>query len=307
MDWFLLSLLCAFSLASADAATKAWLGDYSAAEISVVRFTISGLMLAPLLTGMPALWTLPAPFWVWIAIMLPLEVAAMLLYMAAIRDHPLSLTVPYLAFSPVFVVFIADWLLGERVSAQGALGVLLVVAGAWLLNLRHAELLRPRTWLAPLTAILREPGARMMLTVALIFGFTATMGKAVLAYLPPEHFGPFYFLMLGLLMPVVWALAGLLERAGRRQAREPAPNRRRNLFRRPRAVLTVALLNGLMVFTHFLALARVEVAYMIAVKRTSLLFGILFGALLFRERGLREHLAAGALMIAGVAVIVTGG
>ena len=32
------------------------------------------------------------------------------------------------------------------------------------------------------------------------------MGKAVLAYVPPEQFGPFYFLLLGLLMPLVWAL-----------------------------------------------------------------------------------------------------
>jgi drug/metabolite transporter (DMT)-like permease len=308
MDWFLLSVLCAFSLASADAATKAWLGDYSATEISVVRFTLTGLLLAPLLAGMPAPWTLPAPFWGWIAIMLPLEVAAMLLYMAAIRDHPLSLTVPYLAFSPVFVIFIAAWLLGEPVSAQGALGVLLVVAGAWLLNLRHAQLLRPRTWLAPLAAILREPGARMMLTVALLFAFTGTMGKAVLAYLPPEQFGPFYFLLLGLLMPAFWALAGLIDRIRAVRTPTSAPTRgRQNLFRRPGAVLAVALLNGLMVFTHFLAIARVEVAYMIAVKRTSLLFGILYGALLFREQGLRQHLAAAALMVAGVAVIVANG
>jgi uncharacterized membrane protein len=70
-------------------------------------------------------------------------------------------------------------------------------------------------------------------------------------------------------------------------------------------VLVVAALNALMVFTHFLALARVEVAYMVAIKRTSLLFGILYGALLFGETGLASHLAAGALMVAGVAVIVT--
>jgi drug/metabolite transporter (DMT)-like permease len=61
---------------------------------------------------------------------------------------------------------------------------------------------------------------------------------------------------------------------------------------------------GVMIITHFMALARVEVAYMIAVKRTSLLFGILYGALLFRERNLGRHVLAGALMSAGVAVIV---
>jgi drug/metabolite transporter (DMT)-like permease len=304
MDWLLLTLLCAASLASADAATKAWLGDYSAAEISVVRFSVTGLLLAPLLVGMPAPWTLPAPFWAWLAVMLPLEIAAMLLYMAAIRDHPLALTLPYLAFTPVFVLGIANVLLGERVSPQGVLGVLLVVAGAWLLNVRHARLRDLRSWAAPLAAIFWEPGSRMMLAVALLYAFTVAMGKAVLHYLPPQYFGPFYFVVLGLVMPLVWALPPRAGAAGQ-GVRRPSLRGPGGLFRRPRAVLAVAALNALMVFTHFLAIARVEVAYMVAVKRTSLLFGILYGALLFGETGLASHLAAGALMVAGVAVIVT--
>ena len=60
---------------------------------------------------------------------------------------------------------------------------------------------------------------------------------------------------------------------------------------------------GAMVVAHFHAIAHVEVAYMIAVKRTSLLFGMLYGAWLFGETGLKRNLAAGVLMIAGVALI----
>ncbi len=310
MDWFLLALLSAASLASADAATKAWLRDYSAAEISIVRFSLSGMLLAPLLLGMPAAWTLPAPFWSWLAVMIPLEIAAMLLYMAAIRDHSLALTVPYLAFTPVFVLVIADWLLGEQVPVQGAAGVVLVVAGAWLLNIRHARLMDYKSWAAPLAAIIREPGSRMMLAVALIFAVTATMGKALLLYLPPQYFGPFYFVVLGLVMPPIWALAWALPLPwGAKSAQRARQPMRwlglRGLLRRPRAVATVAALNGVMILAHFEAIARVEVAYMVAVKRTSLLFGILYGALLFGETGLRSHLAAGTLMVAGVAVILT--
>ena len=60
---------------------------------------------------------------------------------------------------------------------------------------------------------------------------------------------------------------------------------------------------GLMVLTHFLAIQHVEVAYMIAVKRTSLLFGMLYGAWLFREGGLGKNLVAGVIMLAGVYLI----
>jgi hypothetical protein len=47
----------------------------------------------------------------------------------------------------------------------------------------------------------------------------------------------------------------------------------------------------------------VEVAYMIAVKRTSLLLGILYGALVFKEAGLAGHALAGGLMLVGVFLI----
>jgi len=176
MTWLPLALLCAFALASADAATKAWLGDYSARELALIRFSLSALLLLPLLGGLPSPMTLPAQFWGWMLLMWPLEIAAMLLYMAAIRDHPLSLTVPFLAFTPVFVVGIAYWLLGEQVSARGLVGIVLVVVGAWLLNVGQARLRDWRSWARPLAAILWEPGSRMMLAVAVIFAFTSTMG-----------------------------------------------------------------------------------------------------------------------------------
>jgi hypothetical protein len=48
----------------------------------------------------------------------------------------------------------------------------------------------------------------------------------------------------------------------------------------------------------------VEVAYMIAVKRTSLLFGILFGAFLFKEQGLSSSLLAAMVMLSGVGLII---
>ena len=58
-----------------------------------------------------------------------------------------------------------------------------------------------------------------------------------------------------------------------------------------------------MAITHFLALEQIETAYMIAVKRTSLLFGILYGAWLFKEQNLGLHIFAGGLMVAGVTLI----
>ena len=182
-------------------------------------------------------------------------------------------------------------LLGETVSRQGLLGILLVVAGAWGLNLDRAGR-HPRTWLAPFAAIVDRRGSRLMLMVAAIYSVTAVLGKGALGYMPDQAmvFGALYFALLGGLTLVFFG------------AREPAMIRRA-LLGGP-AVWSVAALMSVMVVTHFLALAQTATAYMIAVKRTSILFGILLGAWLFRERRLGQHLAAGGLMVSGVALIL---
>jgi drug/metabolite transporter (DMT)-like permease len=288
--WLWLTLICAFSLATADAATKAWLQGYSARELSLVRLGVTGLVMLPLVGDPSDLAGQPPAFWLWIAALLPLEIGAMLLYMRSIRDYPLSLTLPYLAFTPVFVMLTGYLLLAERVSLPGAFGILLVVAGAWLLNQEHADPRNWRSWALPLKAILVNPGSRMMLGVAFLYSLTSVMGKGAMQYMAPEHFGAFYFLLLGIASLTVLAV--------------PAPRILRGIWRRPWAMLAVSLFNAVMVYTHFLALQLVEVAYMIAVKRTSLLFGILYGALIFGERGLGPHLVAGGLMIGGVFLIL---
>lgn len=289
MDWLLLSLVSAFSLASADAFTKKWLSDYSAPELVVIRFGFTGLLFLPVLIANP-LPPMPWQFWGWVAAVVPLELVAMLLYMEAIRTSPLAVTVPYLAFTPVFTAVVGFLILGESISAKGWAGVLLVVAGAYLLNvegIRSGSL--AERMMAPLRAFARERGSRLTLAVAIIYGVTSVMGKAALQYLPGRVFGPFYFVLLGTLALIVFSL------------RQPGIGR--VMWRRPTAHVLVSALFMVMVMTHFMALERIEAAYFISVKRTSLLFGILYGAWLFKEKGLGMHLAAGALMAAGVALI----
>ncbi len=284
-------MICAISLASADAATKHWLRDYGARELALIRFTLPGLLLAPLLLVQP-FPDLPLEFWGWMALLMPLEIVALLLYIKAIRDFPLWLTLPYLAFTPVFVTFTGWLLLGEQVSWLGFAGVLLIFAGAWILNLETIDDNGRHGLLAPLMAILRNQGSRLMLLVAIIYSITSVGSKAAMQYMPPDLFGPFYFVLLGSLILIMF----LVQR----------PQTLRALYRRPTQNLVVAMFMAVMVITHFLAIQQIEAAYMIAVKRSSLLFGILFGAILFREDGLRTHLTGGGLMVAGVALIALG-
>jgi drug/metabolite transporter (DMT)-like permease len=288
VDWLVLALLSALSLAFADAMTKKLLPGYGGAELVVVRFGVTAVLLLPMLLVNPP-GTVPAPFWGWVGLALPLEVLAMLLYMLAIRDSALALTLPYLAFTPVFAALIGFLLLGERVSLQGLAGIVLVVAGAYALNIDHARLAALRSWLAPIRAIGRERGSRLMLVVALIYSLTSVLGKGALQYMPAVSFGPLYFVLVGAATVAIFAWC--------------QPRAVHVLWRPSWRHLVIAALMALMVVTHFLALEEVAVAYMISVKRTSILFGIVLGALIFAETRLVQHLLAAALMVVGVALI----
>ena len=287
MEWLYLTLCSAFFLATADAVTKRYLSHYSAGELVLVRFGVTAILLLPLLLQP---WPgMPAPFWGWVAALLPFEILAMWLYMKAIRRSPLSLTLPYLAFTPVFNTVTGYVLLGETVTVTGFAGIALVVCGAWLLNADTINSGSRPDVFAPFRAIASEPGSRLMLMVAALYSLTSVMGKGALQYVPAQFFGPFYFVLLGVATTVVFYRRGV----------RPW----QVLGRHPWAHLGVGLFMGLMVLTHFIAIQQVEVAYMIAVKRTSLLFGMLYGAWLFSEKGLSRNLAAGVIMVAGVYLI----
>lgn len=287
MSWLILSLCSALLLASGDAAAKGFLKGYTAREMTLVYSVFTALCLLPWLLFLPwpeLSWT----FWRWLIVLVPLEILGMMLYLAAIRDSPLALTVPYLAFTPAFMVLTGFVVLGEQVTLLGLVGIVLIVVGAYSLNAEHW---RQGGWLAPLRAVSRERGSRFMLAAAVVYSLTAIMGKAAMQHVPPVFFGPFYFLVLGIATPVLLSA--------------DQPSRLKALWRRPGAHLLIGLMASGMVLTHFMALAQVEAAYMIAVKRSSLLFGIIYGALLFGEARLREHLLSGCLMVAGVVILLT--
>jgi len=289
MDWLPLTLLSAFSLATADAISKHYLSAYRARELVIIRFGLSGLLLTPLVLIQP--WPdLPLQFWGWMTPLLPLEIVAMLCYMLAIRDSHLANTLPYLAFTPVLTTATGYLLLEEQITLHGFLGILLVVTGAWLLNIEHARgetLLR--AGIAPFKAILRQRGSRLMLIAATIYSFTSVISKGAMSYTTPYFFGPFYFAAIGCTTLLVFGAQN--------------PQVLSAIWRRPVFNILVAVTMAIMVVTHFIAIEQVEAAYMIAVKRTSLLFGIAYGIILFKETGAAQHLFAGTMMVAGVLLI----
>ena len=282
MIWLPLALITAFSLSTADALSKKALDGTEDIVIVWVRegYSLPFLAIGLLFVPIPEL---DIAFYLTVASLIPLEIAALVLYVKAIKLSPLSLTIPFLALSPVFIMVIAFFTLGERPSLAGLSGVALITAGAYTLNARAAE----AGLLGPLRAIAKERGSLLMIAVAIIYSVTSTLGKVALLHSSPVFFGFFYPFVLTAVLTVFLMARSKLHL----------------VFSRPKVFLPIGLFSALMIITHFAALGLTQVAYMISVKRTSLLFSILYGRLLFGEENIRERLAGGAMMLAGVALI----
>jgi uncharacterized membrane protein len=58
-----------------------------------------------------------------------------------------------------------------------------------------------------------------------------------------------------------------------------------------------------MIITHVKAINLVEVAYMVSVKRLSILFGVIYGVVFFKETNIKERLLGATVMVSGIIMI----
>ncbi|MCH8329363.1 MAG: EamA family transporter, partial [Nanoarchaeota archaeon] len=167
MLWVLYSLLSAFGWATADVFTKkaSNVDDYI---LILSRFLYSS-PLSLLLLFFISIPKLEIGFWIALSIFIPLEVSAWILYVKSIRNADLSLVVPFLSLTPVFLVFTSFVMLGELPTIMGFFGILMVVFGAYTLNLKDFK----KGILEPFKAIFKEKSCVYMIIVALLFSVTA--------------------------------------------------------------------------------------------------------------------------------------
>jgi uncharacterized membrane protein len=287
MNWFLLSLLCAYLTSTSETFSKFLMRENDEWTTGCATVLVSLPFIAPLLMGRDTFpWSMDLVLL--LSVQIPFEVVAYYLYLKAIRMSPLSLSVPYLSFTPVFTIVTAAVLLGESISTQGLLGILMVTVGAYVLNL-ELTVYHP---LAPLKAIIESQGSRRMLLVALIWSLTSTLGKKGVQLSDPSFFGVLY--MFSLSLPLM-AIAGW--RVKKNMARV-------NLKGRNALWLSLGgLTTALAMIAHFHAIELAPVSYMISVKRTSVVFSVLYGGVIFKERHIGLRLLGTCIMLSGVVII----
>lgn len=284
MLWFTLALATALTVATGDALTKKFFGGFSPYEMAVAAslYSLPFLLATIFFIPVPAL---DGVFWRTFGILVPLDTFAFYLYMKAIKLSPLSLSVPFLSFTPVFMIGTGFFILGEVPNSWGLIGIGLVVIGSYVL---HANEVR-YGYLAPFRAIFREPGSWLMLIVALLYSLLAVLGKKAIQHSSPLFFGFFFLAAFNLATLLVFPRLAKIQWG--------------TLLRMPVQGVSVGLMLFLHVIFHSLAISMVKAVYMISVKRMSILFSVVYGWLLFKEAEISNRMLGAFLMFLGVICI----
>ncbi len=284
MSWFFVALVCAFLTACSDAISKRIMWENDEWTTGAVTLGISATILAPLLLFQD-FKPISSELILLILISLPVEISGYYLFLSAIKMADLSLTLPLLAFTPVLTILTAALLLGESISWTGGIGIALVTAGAYLLN---GDLVN-RSVLAPITATFSTSGCRRMLLVAFLWALTSTLGKKGILLYGAIQYGT--VLVICIAVALAW-IAFL--RCGQGMGTRDFSRSNLGFF-----IVGGLIMAGAQI-THFISLGLAPVAYMISMKRLSLVFGVILGRVFFREENIRYRLIGASIMVLGI-------
>ena len=284
MSWFLFAISTAFLESVRDIFNKKTVSKVDEYVITFSLNLLTALFSLPLLlfNDIPSLGN---NFWYAAIAIGFLNTIAFLLFFKAIKASDLSIVAPITTLSPLLLLVTSPFIVGEFPNAVGILGIFIIVIGAYVLKFKD----KTRGYLAPFKSLFKETGSRLMFGVVLVWSITANVDK-----IGVQNSSPIMWTIAGHLSVAVFSLPILLLKS--------KPNIQ-NIKSNARNLILIGFINALAILCQMSALQLALVSFVIAVKRTSALFNVLWGWLIFNELGIKERIAGSVIMILGVVVI----
>lgn len=284
---FLFAFLTAFFESLKDVFGKKSLKDFDEYAVAFSLHFFAFVFLSPLLffIEIPELGN---GFWPALIIAGTLDLAVAIIYMRALKSSDLSITIPMITFTPLFLLITSPLIVGEFPSTSGVAGILLIIFGAYFMKIeeRHAG------FFAPFKALLKEKGPKLMLLAAFIWSITSNLDKIGVLNSSPIFWAVSANAFISLfLLPIA------LFKSKKDMLQIP-----KNLS----VLVPIGLLSALALVFQMTAIKLTLVAYVISIKRAGVIFGVLFGWLIFKEKGVKERALGAIIMVLGVALIALG-
>lgn len=214
-----------------------------------------------------------------------------LYYLKSIRHGDLSVVMPLMNLTPLFLLVVASVLLGEKVGPLALVGIFLLIIGTYFLQIGASK---AKNFIAPIKTMLSSKHSLYMILVAIVFSLTATLEKGILN----EGINAISLAVIIRFMMSVNFLAFDFIKYGTSQL---FPDIKRD---GKRAFLVSVLDIGMISLQYIaLSLPGVLVSLVIPIKRLSTLFSTIAGGRMFHEKHLGVKIISCVVMLAGVVLI----
>jgi drug/metabolite transporter (DMT)-like permease len=231
--------------------------------------------------------------WANMVVCASLAVAGNVLLVYALKSTDLSILGPINAYKSVVSLVLGIFLIGELPTAMGVAGIILILAGSYLVVDR--DVTEPRR--NAFVEFFRERGIQLRFAA---LGLAATeavfLKKAILLSSPLTTF--VLWSVLGL--PIAAAAIVILLKGN-------IADELLILQKNVRTYLWLAIMTGLMQMTTVLTFGKLQVGYSLALFQMSTLLSVFLGYRYFQESNIRKRLAGSIVMVAGAVMIVVFG
>ncbi|NEQ37751.1 MAG: EamA family transporter [Okeania sp. SIO3I5] len=284
MPWLFLATSVAFLQSVKDVYNKTQLKSFDEYIIGCSLTFFTALFLSPLLflIDIPQLGN---NFWFPLFISSSLNGICYIFYFKAIKISNLSVVAPISTLSPLFLLITSPLILQEFPQPLGIIGLLFIVVGSYLFNLKEKQ----KGYLAPFRAIIIDRGSRLALLDAFLWSISTNFDKIGIQNSSPIFWGiSLFFTVSIMLLPIALYKS------------------HQNLYKLKTGgwkLIIYGIINSVAMGCQMIAINLTFVAYVISVKRTSALFSIVLGKIILKEKGFRERLLGAAIMVSGLFLI----
>lgn len=253
---------------------------------------VAGIFVLPFMFTLSFfLYGIPSVSWKFFLFLLcsgALDVIAFTSSLRAIKLTPISLLSPITTATPVFTTLFAFLALRETPTTLKFLGILLIVLGAYTLNIKDVA----HGLLKPIKTLSTDRGVQLTFLASLIWAITPIFQKQAILETTPR--APLFTSAVGLLL-VTFFIGSF--------AIKNTLNKMDDIKKLSPYFLLNGFFGALAQLAAFTAFLLTNLGYATAVFKLSVFFTIIGGWLFFKEKRIGERLLGAAIMLAGTLLL----
>lgn len=205
----------------------------------------------------------------------------------ALTLSPVSLLAPISSFNPVFTLFFASIFLNEQPTLLKFIGILIIVLGSYLLNISNIK----EGLLKPFTKLFSDKGVQLFLLANFCWGITPIFQKQAILLTNPQT--PLYAAFVGSIFVTLMLFPFALKQKFDVNS----------IKKSTKWLLILGILSTLAALAAFTAFSQTNVAYSTAIFKLSTLFSVILGAVLFKEKRVKERFLGASVMVLGTILL----